>query len=424
MAAALVPRELLSWSMTALALGALEGGLLGVIVKNQFADVAGTTAVNLAVAVVAGAPAFANLASSVFAARAMGRDKIALMSRLMQFIGLCLIVMVLPGKSAPGLVIFCATAVLGRMAWSGIITIRAAVWRVNYERQWRGRVTARIVQLAGLLIALFSALVGHFLDWREDAYRWVFLVAAGCAFLAAHFYSKTRVRRHRQLLAAEHAEHAREGRQFSIGAALSIFRRDVDFRRYMGGMMIFGSGNLMVTAMLVIMINDYFSMKQLEQVMIIASIPLLLLCLTITSWARLLEGRHIFAYRALQSWTFVAAIGTFAVAMITQLPWLLWPGAILLGTAFGGGHLGWNLGHNDFSSDANASMYMTIHVTLTGIRGLLMPVIGVLVYQRLEGTFPGQGVWAMLFPFSLSFLGSCWFVWLHVQRRNDSGRHL
>ena len=56
MAAALVPRELLSWSLAAVALGALEGGLLGVIVKNQFADVASPVAVNFGVALVAGAP--------------------------------------------------------------------------------------------------------------------------------------------------------------------------------------------------------------------------------------------------------------------------------------------------------------------------------------------------------------------------------
>ena len=53
MSAALVPRELGSWSLSAVALGAVEGGLLGVIVKDQYAGVAPDYGLNLAVAMVA-----------------------------------------------------------------------------------------------------------------------------------------------------------------------------------------------------------------------------------------------------------------------------------------------------------------------------------------------------------------------------------
>ncbi|MGD8358744.1 MAG: hypothetical protein PVG42_11865, partial [Lysobacterales bacterium] len=47
MAAVLLPRELLSWSLLAVSLGALESGLLGVIVKNQFSNTASPQLVNL-----------------------------------------------------------------------------------------------------------------------------------------------------------------------------------------------------------------------------------------------------------------------------------------------------------------------------------------------------------------------------------------
>jgi MFS family permease len=419
MAAALVPREMMSWSLTAIALGALEGALLGVIVKNQFAHVAGPAAINLAVAVVAGAPSFANLASFLFASRASGRDKVALLSRLMQVVGICILVMAIPGRTLSGLLVFCLFTVIGRMAWSGIVTIRAAIWRVNYERRWRGRVTARIVQLGSLLIATFSALTGYLLDWHEESYRPMFVLAAASAFLAAHVYSKTRVRRRRQLAAAEQASQAQLGRSFGPAKMLAVLKENREFRRYMGGMMVLGSGNLMVIAMLVIMISDTLNMSQLSQVMITSSIPLLMLCVSVVFWAPLLERRHIFSYRAVQSWSYVFAIATFALALIGGMPWLLWPGAVLMGTAIGGGHLGWNLGHNDFTDDANASLYMSIHVTLTGIRGLVMPLLGVLAYQYIESLAPGMGVWAMILPFSLSFVGTCWFVWLNYEMKSE-----
>ena len=416
MAAALVPRELMSWSLTAVALGALEGGLLGVIVKNQFGEAASPALVNLAVAIVAGAPSFANLSSFFFASLAMGRDKVMLISRLMLLMGFCLFVMSIPGTSAGGLLLFTAMTVLARFAWSGILTIRAAVWRVNYERRWRGHVTARIVQIASLLIAVFSALIGLLLDWRGEAWRLLFPLAGACAVLGFFVYQRSRVRRHRHLLRRELTEKALSGSQFSAQSMIGILRSNRDFRNYMIGMMVFGSGNLMVIALLVVLMNEHFGLSRLHQVMITSSLPLLVLCVSIGFWARVLAHRHIFTYRAIHSWNFVSASTCFALAAILTQPSLLWLGAVLLGSAYAGGHLGWNLGHNDFSDDANSSLYMAIHVGLTGARGLLMPIVGVMFFQFLEGRSAGAGAYAMLLPLSLSFLGSCWFVYLHRSR--------
>jgi len=416
MAAALMPREMASWGLTAVALGALEGGLLGVIVKNLFADAASPGIVNLAVAVVAGAPAFTNLSSFLFASLASGRDKLALLSRLMQVIAACLLLMAIPGSSAPGLILFCVLTVIARTAWSGILTIRAAVWRANYQRQWRGQVTARIVQLASLLVASYAALIGFLLDWREQAFRPAFIFAAGCCLLAAYFYRRARVRRHRQLLAAEKAEHVLAGRRLNMSRLLRVLQDDRDFRRYMISMMIFGSGNLMILPILVVILNDRFELTQLHQVMVLSSLPLLVLCFCISYWARLLDRRHIFSYRAIHSWTFVASFACYAAAVIFGQTLWLWPASVILGAAYAGAHLGWNLGHNDFSSDASASHYMAIHVTLTGLRGLFVPLLGVGFYQLLVEQAPAQAPLALLVPLALSTTGACTFVYLHRER--------
>jgi len=422
MAAALVPRELASWSLSAVALGALEGGLLGVIVKNQFAGAASPAVINIAVAVVASAPSFTNLSSFLFAAFAAGKDKMALLTRLMLVISACLVVMALPGPNSLGLLVFCVLAVLARTAWSGILTIRASVWRANYSRTWRGQVTARIVRISSLLVAACSASTGFLLDWKTVSFRIAFLFAAACALLAARVYRNTRVRGHRQLLAAEQAEQDLQGGRLSLAAYTNVLRANIDFRRYMAGMMVFGSGNLMLLPMLVIMLNEYLMLNQFLQVVITSSLPLFILYFSVPYWARLLDQRHIFSYRAIHSWFFVIASALFAMAVISRRTELLWPASIVLGSAYAGGHLGWNLGHNDFSSDANASNYMAIHVTLTGLRGLVMPIIGTGFYQYLSTHWESRAPFALLLPLSLSIAGSLMFVALHLElkRRPDS----
>jgi hypothetical protein len=54
--------------------------------------------------------------------------------------------------------------------------------------------------------------------------------------------------------------------------------------------------------------------------------------------------------------------------------------------AFAGGKLGWNLGHNDFASDDQSTLYMGIHVTLTGVRGLIAPLAGVASTSTLRAS--------------------------------------
>lgn len=416
MAAALLPRERLGWSLNAVALGALEGGLLGVIVKNQFAEAAAPALVSLAVAVVAGAPAFANLSSFLFAGRAMGRGKALLLSRLMAATGLCLLLMPLAGRHAGGLLLFTLLTVIARIAWTGILTVRAVIWRANFPRGWRGKITARFERLAALLTALFSALVGFAMDWSGDAWRLLFPLAGLFAFAAAAVYRLTPVRRQRLLLRAETAGRP-AGRRLSLGAMAGVLRQNREFRNYMAGMMVFGSGNLMVVPMLVILVADYFRLGRMEQVLITTSVPVLVLCFSVAFWAARLDRRHIVSYRAMHGWNFVAMIATFAAAAILHVPALLWVGAVLMGSAHGGGHLGWNLGHNDFTGDADSSLYMATHVSLTGVRGLLMPVAGVAFMQYLESLRPGLGAYALLLPFALSLAGTLWFVQLQRERR-------
>ncbi|HET6565401.1 MAG TPA: hypothetical protein VFG52_08310, partial [Xanthomonadales bacterium] len=91
-----------------------------------------------------------------------------------------------------------------------------------------------------------------------------------------------------------------------------------------------------------------------------------------------------------------------------------------------GGHLGWNLGHNDFTSDANAAQYMAVHVSLTGLRGIFMPLVGIGFYQWLSHYWPSLAPQALWLPFILSVSGAGWFVLLHREhsRRTPENQQL
>jgi hypothetical protein len=98
------------------------------------------------------------------------------------------------------------------------------------------------------------------------------------------------------------------------------------------------------------------------------------------------------------------------VAVVTGQAWLLFITAALVGIADAGGVLAWNLGHHDFAKDHNASQYMGVHVTLTGIRGLIAPFLGVGIYELQNHWHPGAGVWVFLPCLLLNASGAFGFV--------------
>jgi len=186
-----------------------------------------------------------------------------------------------------------------------------------------------------------------------------------------------------------------------------ILREDDDFRRYMTSMFIFGIGNLMVMAPLVVMLKDRFALDALTSVLIVTSIPFLLMPLAVPMWSRLLDRVHIVRYRAVHSWAFVATTAMVLIATVTMQVWLLFVAAILKGIAISGGVLGWNLGHHDFASPERAGQYMSVHTTLTGIRGVC------------EYAQPGAGAWVFALFGAISLVGAISFVVLARSMRRQ-----
>lgn len=414
----LLPRDLGANAMMAVALGSLEGGLVAVIVKSLFAAVVEPGVVNLAVALVAGAPALANVASLMFASLAHGRDKPLWVAFLMAVAAGALGVMALAPVSAAGLVLITSAMIAGRLAWAGVITLRAAIWRANYPRHVRARITSRITLTYSVIMALAAGVIGVAMEFSSDAWRWLFPLAAAFGMAAAWRYRTFRLRGARRLREAESGDGVSSPGD-RLRESLRILKGDVWYRRYMMTMFMFGSGNLMVIALLVIILTEQFAFARFEQVLITTTIPLMSLALFMPWWARRLDAAHILDYRARQSWGFVLALGLFTVAASARQPLLFWAGAVALGAAFAGGQLGWNLGHNDFTSDARSTLYMGIHVTLTGIRGLFAPLVAVGGYQWLESLSPGAGRHVLFFPFMLTLGGALTFVRLARRRRRE-----
>jgi len=403
-------RELLVWSLLPIAMGAVEGGVTGVIAKNAFAGQVDEARLNLAVAVLAGAPAFANIMSFIWPAISHGRHKIALLSTLQIISVSFLMLIALAPLSDIGLWMLMLGAIGARVTWSGVIMLRTTVWQANYPRSARATLAGKLATVQALVMAATAGTIGMAMDVSTEAFRIVYPIAMLCGITGGLAYRRMRMRGHAAMLAAERRE-PRAGRvHFNPWLLRNTLHEDPMYRRYMTAMFVFGSGNLMVTAPLIIMLKDRFVISEAWQMFIAATIPLLIMPLSIPFWSKLLDRVHIIPFRAVHSWAFVSSIVLVFIGCLLTQPWIIVLAAIMKGVAFGGGVLGWNLGHHDFTSVEKASHYMGVHVTLTGLRGVTSPIIGVSVYELLEWWMPGAGPLVFVLCLAMSISGALGFL--------------
>jgi len=377
-------RELLSWAFLPLFLGAIEGGALGVVVKKAFAD-AGVSPfeLNMAVAVVSAAPNVANLTSFAWAGLARGRRKVPFIAWLQTGTAACVALIAAMPRNRVGLWGLCALATLARVAWTGVVTLRAAVWRANYPREAGAHIAGNMATVQSLVLALSSWALGAGMDLSPRSFHLLFPALALVGIVGNVLWRRVPVRHESQTLRAE-ADDAGGSSALDPTTIVRTLRDDPPYARFMLWMWIFGLGNLMIGAPMAIVLEDDLHASYTQGILATTVIPLAVMPLAIPFWARRLGRLHVVDFRARHGWTFVVATATlFLASLLHSMPLFYLTGA-LLGVGFAGGSLAWNIGHQDFAPPERDAEYMAVHVTLNGLRGLIAPFLAVGLYEGLR----------------------------------------
>ncbi len=399
--------EVLAWLLFAICLGAMEGGVVSVMVRTFYRQSVDALTLDYTVAVLVGAPLFANLASLGWASIGQGRGLSRLLVPLQLLCVLCLLLVAAAPRNAAGLAMVVVGAVSSRLLWSGVLTLRTTVWRACYDRYERVALAGRVVAVHYLAVAATGASVGVLVDRRPGALPGLYLVIAALGLAGALLYrSLTRAagRAEGETLTEEPAR--REG---TLRTCAAILKSDAGFRRYLSWLFVLDGGVQMLTAPLLIGLAGRFSLSHVAQTLLITAVPMAAVPLAMPLLARRLSRMHVVRFRALHSWTFVGALAFSIAGLALRAEPLLWLGAVLLGTGFAGGSIAWHVGHHDFAPPELASHYMSINVALAGVRGVLVPAIGVSLYRLVEHLAPGQGPLALLLPLGLAVAGALGF---------------
>jgi MFS family permease len=395
----------------------MEGGFVGVIADKVYhahpAWIAFATA----------APMFANL-SSVFWARLAERVRpVPMLVALQSALVACVAAVALLPRSPLGLALLMALLVTARLAIGAVVTVRSVVWTHNYPRAVRARVTARLAILSQAAMAGMGVLAGLALDRQPAAMPWLFALGAGLGVLGAWSYSGVRVQGSDAPASAEPMPAPRV-------STWRVLREDPLFARYLGWQFLLGVSNMMIEPAVVYAVSREMGAGYGTSIAIVTVLPNVLSMTTLPLWARWVDRMHAAEFRAKHSWLWVLSQGVMGLGTLTGSVFWIGFGRVVFGIARGGGNLAWSLGHNDFAHPERAGLYMGVHATLTGLRGVFAPFLGMLLYLGAAPralpfglslpAVPALGGWMMVLAAGLAVWATLGFA--RLQREIERGR--
>ncbi|HEY3233508.1 MAG TPA: MFS transporter [Polyangiaceae bacterium] len=388
-----------------LAAAVAEGAFTSVVAAKYF------HAPPILIAVITAAPMFGNIAALYWADAAERRPKVRFVNQLQVGLVSC-VALVAATWFLPipiGAWVFAGLIIAARLVAAGIITVRSAIWRMNYPRHVRGQIVGRISAVATVALVVTTILGAHWLDVTHGlAYVALYPLASALGLIGIWQFSRIRVRhewrtrpavpvhlvRPENLAQTGEANvlgyHPPRGTIAFWSKARALLHKDHRFREYMRWQFLNGLGHMMMSAPLLVMVTRSMTNPRSDYVLatlVVQIIPMVLSILFTPVWAPYFDRVSILKFRSVQGLISVGAMTIlFAGALSDQL-WVVALAQLFIGITNAAGNLAWNLGHNDFATAEEAPTYMAVNVMLTGTRGAFGPFLGIWLYQGFAGRY-------------------------------------
>ena len=293
------------------------------------------------------------------------------------------------------------------------------MFRVLYPPTHRGAAVGWVKAVASISALLASVLGTLWFMWRPAYYFWAYWAVGIALAFSAVSYARIPVQRKDDFADATVILPHR-----AFVAGLRVFLADRRFVLYQFGFLFAGFANHMSYPYVAESLKADVHAGDWTVFWIMAVIPALLMSASAPVWGRFLDRINPMSGRAVFNAIQCVAYLFHCYGGLSRQVWPFVLGSMIHAIGNGGGTINWLTGSLYFAKQQHVSLYNSIHVGLTGIRGLVAPILGVVVYgSSLNlGTLriPGLGWGPVLFALSagLSLCGTLFMIWL---TRRDSG---
>jgi hypothetical protein len=258
----------------------------------------------------------------------------------------------------------------------------AGIMLSNYGNENRGRLMGALRIEVMAIAAVCSSLAALFLA-NEAVFRWLFPVAGAFGVLGSLIFGRIKVRRIPGF--------SRTSAPISLRASLAIVGKNAAFLLFMGILLLCAGPDKLAVSIEPIRFVDELGIDYRGTSFILGTVVSVFSIIGYYLWARALRRMSPFAIVSIVA--LLGAARTAVIAAAVTLAWLI-PAGALLGLA----NAGWDLAPLfcviALADPVNFSLYFGFHTTLVGVRGVIGPAIGTLLYST--GALSASGIFWMI----------------------------
>ncbi|MFC1586962.1 MFS transporter [Planctomycetota bacterium] len=301
---------------------------------------------------------------------------------------------------------------------SAFIPAANRIMQSNYSENIRGELVGYLFSRSTLTVIFCSLVFSYILDQFPQAYRILFPAGAVMGIIGAYAISCMPVHGHRQSKSLPD-EIRRRGTWPVLGdifvtplrESWQFLKTEKEFMKFEGFFFLYGCGVISSWPLLTILLTDYLNLSYVKATIILAVIPNAVTLLLSPAMGRIYDRFNPLLIMSASTLLlgFYTVIMFFAHSFTIALIGVFFQALGMLGV-----HFAWSLSSIYFAGDKPAEPFMSMHVSLTGLRGIIAPFLGVALAQYLS--------LHKAFLLSTVFLWLCAFcMWrMHLKHRKKT----
>jgi MFS transporter, DHA1 family, staphyloferrin B biosynthesis exporter len=258
-----------------------------------------------------------------------------------------------------------------------------SIMRSNYSDANRSRLMGNVRVAIVVVSAVFSTVAGLVLDADENVVRWMFPVAAVFGVISSLTFARIKVRKTLVLPS--------DPTPPSFLASVRTMRRNTPFLIFMGILFLCSMPDKLAVPLEPIWLVDSLHLDYGEASFLLGTVVSLASVAGYVIWARALRRANSFSVLSVVVLLFAARFLALGLARTSHQ---LLPMCILTGLV----NAGWDLVPifclMAMADRTNFSLYIGVHMTLFGVRGLAGPFIGTFLYT--SGALPLNAIFILI----------------------------
>jgi MFS family permease len=257
---------------------------------------------------------------------------------------------------------------------------QSSMYRVMYPREVRGRVLGRLTFWSYVTMVPSILVTGWLLDKSPELFRVLFPFAGVCGLIGCWYYRMLYVPPERS------PRPQVTGFRAGVDGVQRIISQDRPYLLFQFAFFLSGSAFFMSTHVILLMTRDRFEFGAFELAWWISVVPQVVLLIGSLFWGHILDRQGIMRSRLIISVLMIGYLISYFLGIVWGSVVMIALGSVLQGLSNAGGQLTWALASTYFAPRVeDVPLYNGIHFVLNGIRGLVMPWVGSILFVTASG---------------------------------------